>query len=358
MTNSNNVILYLFISIIFIYILYRIIHQRYLIPIIDVVEPISIMKNKESELANIIDKSSDSYINNIQSISKSSASMALREYCVKSSFNSASTGNFVSIAMVLHVLSRGCRFLDFEIFYISKGDAYEAVVGFTTDPKYNIAESKNTIPLNDVLAAIAINAFTDTVPNGKDPLFINFRIKSNEVGAYNAVAKSIHSNIKSTIYKGKVTRDTTLDSLLKKTIIMVDKTINRKYAKIAECDDSNVSCFDLNNYINCESGGEDFNLFHYSNLIGQAYVPILIKDDNIRTTASNIRIAIPDKVALSTNPNINDYIVKYGCQYIACMFQNVDDNLNNYEEFFNNSRSSIVPLSYAITFFTNYDSLM
>jgi hypothetical protein len=157
--------------------------------------------------------------------------------------------------------------------------------------------------------------------------------------------------MKPSIYSGKVTNDTILSDLSKKIVILVDKTISRDYKTNAKCDNTDIQCFDLNNYINAETGSEDFNLFTYSNLIGQAYLPILIKDDNIRTTVANIRVTIPDKVTISNNPNIEDYIIKYGCQYIAYMFYNVDDNLENYENFFNQAKSAIVPLSYAITYF-------
>jgi hypothetical protein len=321
-------------------------------PIIQNIEGLTLIPTKDTEFESIKTKLKDIPVNNMQSINPDSAILPLREYCIKSSYNSASTGNYVNDEMVKLLLKRGCRLFDFEVLYKKVEDKFIPVVGFTTDNNYNIIESKNTIPLDDVLIMIATNAYTDTSPNSKDPLFINLRIKSNDSSAYNAIAKSIHNNIKSSLYSGKVTSNTVLTDLLQKTIIVVDKTIKRDYAALSKCDNIDTHCFDLNNYINMESGSEDLNLFRFSSLIGQAYVPLLVKDDNISTTASNIRMVIPDKIALSENPSMKDYVVKYGCQIIAYMFYMTDANLSKYEEFFNTTTSAFVPVSFAITTFS------
>jgi hypothetical protein len=353
MTNLQ-IVLNILIILLLIYISLRLIYNQHKLPLIQhIEESLTILNNPDTELADLISNSDNSFINNIQSISKDSATLQLREYCIKASYNSASTGNYVNIDMIKHLLKRGCRLLDFEIFYIKVDDKFTPVVGFTTDKHYNIIESKNTIKLDDVLIMIATNAFTDTSPNRNDPIFINLRIKSNDSGIYNAVAKSINNNIKSSVYNSKVSDDTILSELLSKTVIMVDKTIKRDYKTLATCDNTSLDCFDLNNYINIESGSESVNLFKLSNLIGQAYTPILIKDDNIRTTVKNIRMAIPDTVNLSNNPIITDYIIKYGCQLVAYMFYIRDTNIDEYEEFFNYNTTAFVPLSTAITYFTN-----
>lgn len=323
-------------------------------PIIHTIEEgLTLLPTQDKEFNVIEAQLKDIPVNNMQSINKDSAVLPLREYCIKSSYNSASTGNYVNVEMVKLLLTRGCRLFDFEIFYKEVDAKFIPVVGFTTDKNYNIIESKNTIPLDDVLIMIATNAYTDTSPNSKDPIFINLRIKSNDTSVYTAVAKSINHNIKASLFSGKVTSDTPLTTLLQKTIIMVDKTIKRGYNELAKCDNTDVHCFDLNKYINMESGSEDVNLFRFSSLIGQAYIPLLIKDDNISTTASNIRMAIPDKIALTENPSMDDYVVKYGCQIITYMFYMPDKNLSKYEEFFNLTTSAFVPVSFAITTITS-----
>ena len=156
-------------------------------------EGLTLLPTPDKEFKSIEAILNDIPINNMQSINKDSTVLPLREYCIKSSYNSASTGNYVNVEMVKLLLKRGCRLFDFEILYKEVDEKFIPVVGFTTDINYNIIESKNTIPLDDVLIMIATNAYTDTSPNSKDPIFINLRIKSNDSAAYNAIAKSIHN---------------------------------------------------------------------------------------------------------------------------------------------------------------------
>lgn len=343
-------LLLIIIIILLFYIYTRLIYHNQYIQVIH--EPLTILKSSDSEFGDIEKNASDIYINNLQSIPKESAVLPLREYCIKSSYNSAVTGSYINAQMVNHLLKRGCRLFDFEIFFINEDNKFIPVVGYTHDNKYNIIESKNTVPLNEIFNLIMMNAFSEISPNRTDPVFINLRIKSNDTGIYSAIAKIIHSTIKPKIYNGKVSGDTILNELFDKIIIMVDKTIDRNYVKNAECDHTDLHCYDFNNYINMESGSENVNLFHFSSLIGQAYTPVLVKDDNVRTTVSNIRMAIPDKTPITSNPEMKDYIVKYNCQIIAYMFYIIDNELNEYEEFFNTSRSSFVPLSFALSYFT------
>jgi hypothetical protein len=55
-------------------------------------------------------------------MSSESQDMELMQYCIKGSVNSAYSGQYISDEMVKYVLSRGCRFLDFEVYYLPIGD--------------------------------------------------------------------------------------------------------------------------------------------------------------------------------------------------------------------------------------------
>ena len=59
-------------------------------------------------------------ISSIQSMENKYAKLPIKDYCIKSSYNSATTGKTVNKKMIQYVLSRGCRFLDFEVFYIKR----------------------------------------------------------------------------------------------------------------------------------------------------------------------------------------------------------------------------------------------
>ena len=71
--------------------------------------------------------------------------LPLREYCIKSSYNTALSGKYVSTDMIKYVLTRGCRFLDFEIFYVDNGPC----VAYSVDPTFVTVTSKNTIKLSE-----------------------------------------------------------------------------------------------------------------------------------------------------------------------------------------------------------------
>ena len=69
--------------------------------------------------------------------------MPLNQYIVKSSYNSAISGKFVSIDMLRFVISRGCRFLDFEVVFLDD----KPYVALTTDPEYTLLDTNNKILL-------------------------------------------------------------------------------------------------------------------------------------------------------------------------------------------------------------------
>jgi|LauGreDrversion4_2_1035121.scaffolds.fasta_scaffold12488_3 hypothetical protein len=314
------------------------------------VEPFTLSNSADAELKYIQNRTTTAGITQIQGARKTESALPLKEYCIKAAYGAATTGNYVHLDMIKHVLSRGCRFLDFDVFYVKENNLFLPKVGFSSDVNNYFIESKNTLLLDDVFNTIATHAFSQTSPNRSDPLFINMRIKSNDSAIYSAVAKSIDAKLKSVSYQNKITSDTPFDDLMGKVIVAVDKTIRRDYKRSAACETDDVSCYDLSNYVNIESGSENLNLFRYTDLLSQTANPSLIKDDNLRTTAKTITMAVPDVVATAANPKIDDFIVKYGCQIVACRFHILDDNLQRYEMMFDNSSAGCVPLSVVIPY--------
>lgn len=336
--------------ILLLYIVFRFVGKRLRATRSPPVESFSLTNSADSELQSIIDNSTTAGISRIQGVSKPGSGMQLKEYCIKASHGSATTGKYVHVDMVKHVLSRGCRLLDFDVFYVNENNLFLPKVGFSTDSNHHFVESKNTVILDDVFGAIVSNAFSQVSPNRTDPLFINLRIKSNDSAVYSAVAKSIHAKLNSVLYPDKVTKDTLFKDLMGKIVIVVDKTVQRDYKSFAKCDNEDKSCYDLDNYINMESGSEDLNLYHYTDLLEQAASPSLIKDDNTRTTVKTITMAIPDVVSSPANPRIDEFITKYACQIVACRFHLLDDNLQRYEMMFDNNSAGCVPLAVALAY--------
>jgi len=304
----------------------------------------------ENEVKDVVAKYNR--FNNIQSISDKYATMALHEYCIKASYNSACSGKYISENMVNEVLKRGCRFLDFEVFHIKEKNIFKPMVAVSSDKSYILLDTQNSVLLDKILTTVATNAFSQGSPNNKDPLFINLRIKSSDSNIYHAVATSIDATLKSVIYNDKITKETKLKDIMGKVVIIVDKTVNYDYTDNTSCTQGTPNCYDLTKYINMESGSEYLNLYHYTDLLGHARKPILLKDDNIHTTSKNMKMVQPDIVVNKSNPSYKEFIVNHGCQNVLCQFQLVDENLKKYEEFFNDMNGGIVPLSSALKYFT------
>lgn len=121
--------------------------------------------------------------------------LPLKEYCFKSSYNSAVSGDFVSEDMIKNVLARGCRFIDLEVLIVNDIPC----VSYTKDSQFLIRETKNDhadrLLLQSALSTISSNAFTSTVPNPNDPIFIHIRVKSNHSNALKLIASDIHSTL-------------------------------------------------------------------------------------------------------------------------------------------------------------------
>jgi hypothetical protein len=295
----------------------------------------------------------------LSSLSTNFADQPLRQYVIKGSYNSAVSGNYVSTDMIKYVLTRGCRFLDFEIFLIpdDKGKPVPQVA-YSTDSTFNTIETNNSILLDDALTSVVTNAFAQPSPNGSDPLFINLRIKSTDPSLYNLVATSIDFHLKTSLYKGQVTNNTKMSTLMGKTILLMDKTVNRSYESDSKCKiaSSNAGkCYDLTKYINMESGGDNLFLQKYSDLLNQNTLQINILDKCDRCTdIANMRLVVPDDT--QSNPTIDPFIKDFGAQIVPNRFYKLDTGLKKYEIMFDTNKCAIIPLAYAILYINKLNS--
>ena len=291
----------------------------------------------------------------IQGVPDKYTDRPLHEYCIKSSYNSACSGKYVSTAMVKHVLQRGCRFLDFEVFYIKDENLFIPKVAVSSDTNYILLDSKNSIPLDEVLSTITTSAFSQTSPNANDPVFINLRIKSRDTAVYNAVAKSIAATLKSVAYTGDITKDTKLKDIMRKAVVVIDKTIQPDYKEYSTCKTGDANCYDISNFTHLESGSEYLNKYHYTDILNQCNKPVMVKDDNIHTTAENMKMAVPDVITSldnPANPAMKEFIIKHGCQNVFYQYQAVDKNLKQCEKFFNSVKAGIIPLSSTLSYYS------
>ena len=284
------------------------------------------------------------------------ASLPLREYCIKSSYNTALSGDYTSTDMIKYVLGRGCRFLDFEIFYINNTPC----VAYSADPTFVTITSKNFITLNEALKTVIVNGFSGPSPNATDPLFIHFRIKCQNPEIYSKIGISVNNYLSSRLYNEKVTGETQLNLLLGHVILIIDSTLSIDYKKIEyypKCHETNIEssknqCFDLSKYSNMDSGTSELRIYDSTYLNDQSITPpVLMNQEGDETDVSLLRIIVPNFAINKNNPSIHEFIQNYGVQFISNGFYKNDKNLMEYEKFFFDNKSAFVTMSSAIRYF-------
>ena len=272
----------------------------------------------------------------------------LNQVCVKASYNSAFDGKDISIDQLKYVMSKGCRFLDFEL-YSKDSNVY---VNYSTDPTYTtfINTNANAVSFNEIMAAIIDSSVktsadgknTYVTPNPSDPLFIHLRIKSKNDGIYTNVANILLGYVDKT-YKPQINGDTKLSSMKGKLIIVMDKSINPDYPEDV-----------LSPYVNIVTGGNTWSSQQYSLFKNQKTTPPKIKDDFKTTDVTQLKLLMPDVDENSPNPqNPFSLIENYGVQTIAYKFYKRDMALDLYETIFAEYQSAFVPLAYVIQFIQN-----
>jgi hypothetical protein len=321
-------------------------------------EMFSLFKTPESELSTI---SSSDTSPKVSTTMLSNANMPLREYCIKASYNTAYTGTYMNANAIKYVLSRGCRFVDFEIYLIDK----VPYVGYSADTSSakNIT-SGNNILLLDALKYVSLYGFSSPSPNMGDPLFVQFRIQTAnaETGnteIYKQIGMAINNTIRAKMYTGSVSGDTPLNELMGKIVLIIDKRYAQNYMNYPVCDLDeyiNEKCYNLRRYINMESGGDALRVYNNLNLLDQLTNPVFIHDDGITSNVKSMQMAVPEQVSNAGNPDIKELISDYGIQIAAYRFYVSDQNLEKYERLFSESFCAFVPFYKVIATLNDIDS--
>jgi len=303
-------IIILLTLIIFSYLLYKLIKRRGKLQAISE-KPTNIEEFDNYEAGGEVSASKDTENNSgIANIIQSEGDMAIKEYVIKSSYNSAVSGKYVSLEMLKYVISRGCRFLDFEIHSFDE----EPYVCYTNEVIPTNIDSANKIKFEEILSCVRANSFMDPAPNPEDPLFIHLRIKSNTKETYDNVAKIIDKTIGDKLNTCDVTPNTKLWNLRGKIVLIIDKTSSPDYKNYSNCKLNDTTCKDLIGFINLESGGDHLRIYKYSTLLNLAIMPPYIFEDGT-SDVNALRLAIPDIGTNVVNPSAYEFIADYGVQF-------------------------------------------
>jgi hypothetical protein len=276
----------------------------------------------------------------ITGITNVKTNLALREYCIMASYNTALTGKYVNLDMITNVLKRGCRFMDLEVFSVNDAP----VVAHSTDNvKFNL-DVENTLPLGDVLNRIAGDGFSGSSPNPNDPIFIHLRIKTaDDARLQSNIGKIIKDKLGPRLHKFPFGNDmmsqTPMSQLMGKVIIIVEKDLNSKSPRME--------------IANMESGRIDFRKYTDARLTAELITPPNIKNDDTKTDVKLMKIVFPDT---DTNLDSKMLISDYGAQILANRFYKPDNYLKEYEKIFSDKGAAFVPISSMLTYFKELET--
>tara|TARA_B110000091_G_scaffold125889_1_gene135233 strand:- start:2862 stop:3944 length:1083 start_codon:yes stop_codon:yes gene_type:complete len=296
---------------------------------------------QRSELTSVENTSTSSGIQNLNL--DSSEDNALRNFCIKSASNCAYTGGYMNLNMIKYVLSRGCRFLDMEVYL--KDDI--PIVAYSTNQNSIDSFTSNApaVSLAGVFSTIMSNAFSDTSPNEKDPLFIHLRIKTRVSTAFSKIAKIIKSNLGAKLYidgagnAAPIDLDTQVSRFMGKIILIIDQESSPDYRNYSTCT-PDTDCVSLSSLANMVSNSQNIRVYTENTLM---YQPINPPDPSVYL----FRIVLPSLGFFNGTQNSDSlYLVKsYGTQVVAQAFYVNDMNLRNYEEMFKSRKSAFVRIS-------------
>lgn len=263
----------------------------------------------------------------------------LRDFTIKTAYNCCCSGelkhDYVNLCALSNCISQGVRCLDLEIYSIDN----KPVVAASSSDDYNTKETYNSIPIKEVFDTIAKTAFSaGSCPNPNDPIILHFRIMSNNSKMYDKLAEIIsitHGFNSKTLGKNYSYEYTDGDTKSKNLGAV---PISNFAGKIIIMIDGNNTLYQhtkLNEYINIASGSVFMHILRFKDI--QFNPDINLKVFNKK----NMSIVLPDTSISDANPNFARPH-KYGCQFIAMSFQNLDSNLISYNKFFETQNTAFV----------------
>jgi len=260
--------------------------------------------------------------------SGSNGNYKIKDFFVKSSYNSAYNGKNMDVEMVKTVLNRGCRYLDFEI--VKNDDK----LYITYD---NLALDKQ-ITLDSVL--LSINA---TLTKG-DPVFINLRLRNPSSISYNTIVPTLRTLQSNLRYSGvAINSNTKMSQIRGKCIFISDSKIT---------DGSGKSATDI--VIDNPNTG----FYSYKNTI------IVDKNPTMENQTTQVTIVEPDTKTLFLlfdydTINVRNLVLNYKANFTPHKFYMQGEDLNNYEYIFNDAKSTFIRRNYLdAKFFERMDSVV
>lgn len=271
----------------------------------------------------------------ISSITKSNPiyQHKVRDFYIKTAFNCCASGNFkndfVNLCALKNCIKQGARCLDFEIYSVNN----KPVISVSTKQDYSVKEAYNYVSFADAMTVISLYAFSgNTCPNPNDPLFLHFRIMSNNSPIYEQMATILYNTLEEQLLgknfsyenDGKNIGAYPLSWLMGNVIIMVDKA-NPLYMSTS-----------LYEYVNIASSGPFLRNLRFNDV---KFTPDT--KELINYNKESMTICIPDLSAKNKNYSA-DLAMSFGCQMVGMCFQNFDPYMERYTNMFDDTGSAFI----------------
>ena len=248
----------------------------------------------------------------------------VKNFFIKTAYNCCCVdgykNNWVDGCALRKCIYQGVRCLDFEIY--SYND--EPIIAASTANNNSIKETYNYMKFQNVLNIITNENNSNNIANHSDPLFLHFRIMSDNINIY----KKMAILIKSVLFNNDDQNRNRCNIKEEKLVMSNINELQNKYIIMVNAKNYvNVQQTDLIDYVNLQSGGPNLGLLRYQTLLAAGDNNALLKAQ----TRKSLFIVLPD---LNNNIENYDWTKAYnnGCQFIAMKFQNVDNHLIHYNE--------------------------
>ena len=264
----------------------------------------------------------------------------LRDYYVASSYNSCCGGtsekDYVDKVPLKLVIKQGARLLDFEV-YSKDGKPIIAAGPGPNNGKYCLKGTYNHMKFNSTMTYVKKLAFDGAnAPNPNDPLFLSFRVKTNNPGIYDIMADTItrefgknllgpqysHNGKFNKSGKDVITNIPLLNLRNKVIIIIQDPTNNYRETKFEEI----VNMSGKGN----DGNGLPFVSFYKDKEIVETFDAEDLKEKNKKF----VGITMPD-FSKTKNNSVAPIHHQYGIQFVMMNYSNYDENMEYYRKFFN-----------------------
>jgi hypothetical protein len=286
----------------------------------------------------------------LSTVSKKYLDFPLREFMIKSSYNSAIINKTASTDAIEFVLSRGCRLVDFEIytrnFENAKDTEFVSYSDDPDDPKHLKINTGLTLTLEKAMLFVAANAFSALSPLPNDPIFIHLRFKDNSAEAYNRTSKMLINTFGDRLYKNPVTGSTPIKEIMGKVVIIFDAMSSPKYYKFSTCsaEGTDLNCVPFSQYVALISGTADLPKYSYTSYYDLTQTPLMVSSTERTDVMRFIMVTPPDVGGKhATIPSKSD-LLKLPVQMLLMQFHKQTEQLKKYEKMFNDCKSAFCPL--------------